>query len=268
MIIHCTQALAAVLVGAAAVTLGATARAAPPEQDVNRDLARLSGKRILFGHQSVGSDILSGIEALVAAAPVRLRVAEMKSPADLVPGTLGHVYVAENGRPASKLRSFERALEAAGSPPDIAFVKFCFVDIGPQTDIEALFAQYHEALRGLRTRYPRTTFVHVTVPLTTIQSGPKAWAKRLLGRPTGLAENAQREDFNMRLRATYEGREPVFDLARLESTRPDGRADAVRWKGRDVPSLVRAYTQDGGHLNELGRSFIARRLVAALAALP
>lgn len=260
-LVHCTLAITAI----AAFALGAAARAPDADEALDRDLARLSGKRILFGHQSVGANILAGVEALATSARPALRVVEVTRPADLEPGTLGHVLVAENGRPALKLESFERALEAAGEPPDIALLKFCYVDFGAQTDTGALFARYQETLRRLHERYPRTTFVHVTVPLTVVQRGPRAWAKSVLGRPVGLAENARREEYNARLRGAYQGREPIFDLARLESTRPDGGLEVTEWKGQEVPSLVPAYSQDGGHLNALGRTLAARQLIATLA---
>jgi lysophospholipase L1-like esterase len=42
----------------------------------------------------------------------------------------------------------------------------------------------------------------------------------------------------------------------------------VAWKGQDVPALVPDYTEDGGHLNTVGRQRVARALVAFLAGLP
>jgi lysophospholipase L1-like esterase len=63
--------------------------------------------------------------------------------------------------------------------------------------------------------------------------------------------------YNERLRAAYHGREPVFDLAAYESAGGGGGADA--------PFLHAAYTDDGEHLNELGRKTVARRFVHFLA---
>ncbi len=148
-------------------------------------------------------------------------------------------------------------------------MKLCYVDIGPDTDAAALFARYQGALDALRQKHPRTTFVHVTVPLAAVQRGPKAWAKRLLGRPVyGTADNARREEYNALLRAAYGGREPVFDLAALESTRPDGSRETFEHDGRQVPALVPEYTDDGGHLNGPAAERVARQLVALLASVP
>lgn len=147
-------------------------------------------------------------------------------------------------------------------------MKFCFVDVEQDTDVKALFARYQTTVRGLQERHPRTTFVHVTMPLTTVPSGPKAFVKRLLGRDRTREQNSRREDLNALMRAAYQGREPLFDLARLEATAPDGRTETFEWKGRQVPALVPAYTGDGGHLDASGRRRMARELVALLAAVP
>lgn len=257
---------AVVLVGFAAVA--ATPRAARADAAVAADLATLAGRTVLFGHQSVGRDLVDGVRDLVAEERAPLRIAEVHGAAALSPGTFAHAYVAENGDPLRKLQSFERLLAPAPAPVDVALVKFCFVDVFAETDVKALFARYDAAFRALRAAHPRTTFVHVTIPLTTVPTGPKAWVKRLLGRERSEAHNARRDEYNALLRTAYAGREPVFDLARLEATAPDGRAETYDWNGRSVPALVPAYTADGGHLNAAGRRRAARELVHLLAALP
>jgi hypothetical protein len=123
-----------------------------------------------------------------------------------------------------------------------------------------------QLVADLQARHPGTRFVHVTAPLSTVQAGPKAWVKRLLGRsPYGLVENGKREDFTSLLRNAYAGKEPVFDLALVESTLPDGGRSTVTANGRALPVLASLYTDDGGHLNEEGRLRAARELVAVLA---
>jgi hypothetical protein len=83
-----------------------------------------------------------------------------------------------------------------------------------------------------------------------------------------MLENIRRQEYNNLLRQAYQGREPIFDLARVESTTADGRAATATWQGKSVPILVKEYTDDGGHLNALGRTRAARELIAVLAALP
>jgi hypothetical protein len=237
---------------------------------LRHELEALRSRRVLFGHQSVGANVLDGLQRLANEAGVTIRIVETRSAAEVPAGAFGHVRVAENGNPSMKLESFSRAFDGSGArAPDIAFVKFCYVDVGPGTDVAALFARYRATLKDLAARHPATTFVHVTVPLTSVQAGTKAFAKQLLGRaPTGWAENARRDDFNGMLREAYQGKEPIFDLARVEAMHPDGAIETATFEQRSVPALVPAFTTDGGHLNAEGQLRAARELVSVLAAIP
>jgi len=260
------------MLGLAAATLvgvGADARAVDGDSKVRTDLGDVAGRRIYFGHQSVGWNILDGLKKLAAREGMALNVVEAAGPLAVAPGTFAHGNVEENGNPARKLESFGRAMTSGQpSPVDIAFVKFCYVDFGTDTDSAQLFSRYTATLADLKARNPGTTFVHVTTPLTTVQGGPKALLKRTVGRaPGGVRENARREEYNALLRQAYAGREPVFDLAGLESTREDGSKVSVEWSGKHIPVLATEYTDDGGHLNEAGRLRAARELLAVLAAV-
>jgi hypothetical protein len=118
----------------------------------------------------------------------------------------------------------------------------------------------------LKEDRPAITFVHVTVPLKSVQSGWKVWIKRLLGRPAGgAADNAKRNEFNELMRRSYSGHELLFDLAIIETTRPDGSRSTFRSGGTAYDQLAREYTDDGGHLNERGRRTVAGRLLVFLA---
>ena len=261
---------AGALVGLAAVSsAGAAVTSETDDARVHADLQVLAGRSVLFGHQSVGMNLLDGVVELASREGAPLRVLDVTGAPSSPPGTLAHLFVPENGKPEVKLKSFARALESLPpTGPDIALVKFCYVDFEPSTDPIALFDLYRSMIASLQAKRPATRFVHVTAPLSTVQVGPKAWVKRLLGRtPYGLAENARREEFNARLRAAYGDREPIFDLARVESTLPDGSRSTATWGGRSFPVLAETYTDDGGHLNERGRLKAARELVAVLAAV-
>ena len=230
------------------------------------DLKTIARERIYFGHQSVGKNVLDGLQELSSAAGVPLKIAEVPQAADLKGAGIGHLFVPENGDPLRKLANFRLAL-GSGSQADIALVKFCYVDITADTDMRGLFDAYRGTIDELKRKNPRTTFVHVTLPLTTVQSGPKAWVKRLLGRaPYGTIDNVKREQYNALLRRTYAGLEPIFDLARVESIAADGTQATVEWDGVVAPALVPAYTDDGGHLNHIGRLRAAKEFITVLAA--
>lgn len=214
------------------------------QADLRGDLQLLAGKRIYFGHQSVGANLLDGVQALAAENAVALPVTEVPQASRIDRGGFSHVFVAENGEPLRKLASFAAAL-GEGAQVDVALLKFCYVDVKAHTDAEALFARYREAADTMRAKNPRTVFVHVTVPLTVAQIGLKAFAKRTLGR---VPDNVRREEYNELLRRTYAGREPIFDLARLQSVSPNETRGS-----------------DGGHLNAEGRRYLARHLIGVLA---
>jgi hypothetical protein len=67
--------------------------------------------------------------------------------------------------------------------------------------------------------------------------------------------------------AEYGGKDPVFDLARAESTFPDGSRSSVLLNSRSIPTLVPGFTYDSGHLNETGRQAAAVELLRTLALL-
>jgi hypothetical protein len=246
-----------------------TSRVVDAGAKLRADLAALADSRIFFGHQSVGVNILDGVRDLASAEGAPFQIEEVVNASAVPPRGIAHMFVPENGDPLRKLESFRKALSSgAGKPIQIALLKFCYVDFKPDTDARALFARYQETMRRVQIENPGTTLVHVTVPLTTLQSGPKALVKRLLGRPVyGLVENARRDEYNALLRAAYEGREPIFDLALLEATAPDGRRRTTELNGRAVPVLVAEYTDDGEHLNANGRARAAREFLTVLASV-
>jgi len=72
----------------------------------------------------------------------------------------------------------------------------------------------------LQAEYPHTTFVHVTAPLTAVPHDGKTWIKRVIGRTVRSEDdNVARCRFNEMLRAHYEGKEPLLDLADPAVTR-------------------------------------------------
>lgn len=222
---------------------------------------RLGSKRVFFAHKSVGDDIVAGLAEIAARKP------GIVPPIVRTPGSTGgdpgfaHCDNGENHDPASKIAAFSAALDE-GPEPDLAVLKFCFLDVDAMPRAE-LFAAYKAAIAALRERHPGVTFVHVTMPLTRVQTGARARVRSVLGMDVyGYAPNVGRAEYNRLLRAQYEGREPVFDLARTESTLPDGRRAVF---GDGIECMAEGYTRDGGHLSEAGRLAAARDFLLALA---
>lgn len=180
-----------------------------------------------------------------------------------------HTLVGKNEEPLSKIADFEAALEHVAPRAQVAFFKFCYVDFDEKSDAEAVFSAYRDFVARVQAKYPNMKWVHVTVPLTVVQRGVKAWLKqKILGRaPWGAAENAVRERFNALMRSQFSG-EALFDLAALESTKRDGTGEFFEYEGKMVPALVPEYSDDGQHLNEGARLRVAEALLLFLAKLP
>jgi hypothetical protein len=231
----------------------------------------LATKRVFFGHQSVGANIMEGVADVIRDEPrIGLRVAGGEGALDGGGGAFAHGPVGRNGDPGLKTDDFARRIEGPlRGKVDVAFHKYCYVDITGATDVAAVFDHYQKTMARLRAEFPGVVFVHVTTPLVRVGSGPRAALKRLLGRdPGGYGGNFARERFNDLMRDTYRGREPLFDLAAIESTRPDGRRETIRSGDRSGYALVAAYTTDGSHLNEVGRRRVGEELLVFLARLP
>lgn len=233
-------------------------------------IQRLSRRTIFFGHQSVGYDIVSGMDDVLKQHPAsKLQIIESKS-GELAAGpAFIHAQIGTNSDPNSKIEDFARRIRGGvGDHADIAAFKFCYIDFNKDTDVSRVFEKYQATMADLSKTYPRTRFVHVTVPLKATIQGWKKHVKNMMGKPDPrIADNLKREEFNDLLRQRYSGREPLFDLAALEATRANGTACADQSGSKAVLSLVPEYTHDSGHLNEKGRRFIGERWLGWLAAL-
>lgn len=160
---------------------------APARAPSSAELEQAREVRLFFAHQSVGQNILNGVAQL--SAP-RLEPTPLLSlhPNEPLPGWVD-MAVGQNGDPRGKIDAFVAAF--AKHPtfhPDLALLKFCFVDFQPETDVDQLFHHYEHALRELEARHPETVFGHVTVPLTVYPTELKWRVFRLLCRGRGPFE--------------------------------------------------------------------------------
>lgn len=232
---------------------------------------KLSQKKIYFGHQSVGFNMIVGIKELMKEYPqIKLNIVETTDPSKFDTGIFAHSRVGKNLDPKSKIESFAANIgNGIGDKVDIAFIKFCYVDVGKKTDVNGLFEDYREKISQLEKAFQNTTFVHLTVPLHETKLSWKTKLKTILGK-TNLWEyagNVEKNEYNDLLIKYYKGKEPVFDLAKIESTFPDGSRSFFKIKGKRYYSLVPEYTNDGGHLNEKGSKIVAEQLLILLTSL-
>lgn len=229
------------------------------------------GPRVFFAHQSVGWNLVSAIPALYAASGMPApRIVELPAPTSGQRATVPsgpraqftHTFIGQNGDPVGKIEEFDRMLRSGiADDVDVAFMKFCYLDVTASTDVKSLFARYRDTLSALERDYPDVTFLHVTTPLTT-QPGLKAKIKSLLGAgsSSAAADNAARERLNQMFRDAY-GDGQLFDLAAFESTTPQGDRVTGSYDGQDYFALYSGYATDEGHLNAAASQVAAAELL-------
>lgn len=212
----------------------------------------MTGARVFFGHQSVGQDVLDGVR----------RLADRGEPVPVIQDAC----IGANEDPLLKIEDFDARLRGGvGEQVDVAMMKLCYIDVTARTDIGALFEAYRTTLSDLERDYPEVTLVHVTVPLTAERSGLSRLRARVTGNDRyGPDENAARERLNALIRAEYADGH-LFDLAAVESTRPDGTRVAGRHDGSDYYALYDGYAADLGHLDAAGAEVAAAAWLATVA---
>jgi len=228
----------------------------------------LSNKKIYFGHKSVGQNIIDGLQDVMRIKPqVKLNLRETINPQDFNNPIFAHSLIGSNKNPSSKIKAFRDILESgAGEFADIAFFKFCFVDIDHGSDIGAIFKEYEETIVHLKNKFPKLEIITLTVPLLSRPVDILTKVKKFLGRMRWEEEdNIQRNMLNEMLRARFG--KSIFDLAGTEATARNGKKVTFSKNGKEYDLLNKAYTDDGGHLNALGRQVVAIDLLLYLTSL-
>lgn len=235
--------------------------------------AKLAEKRIFFGHKSVGRNIIDGIEDIIQVHDyIRLNIVETTNPAEFDEPIFGHAQIGTNTDPGSKMVDFMTILDSGlGDKIDIAFMKLCYVDVVRDSDPENILNDYKMMLEDMKSRYPETIFLNVTVPVCSTPKGfkknLKESVKLLIGKPGFLDDNIKRHRYNTILKDTCSGTEHVFDLAFIETIGTENFRCLVNKGKEKIPVMASEYTEDGGHLNERGRRKVAEQLLIILAEL-
>ncbi len=241
--------------------------AAPTQLDLtDQQIARIASKKIFFGHQSVGNNIVDGIKDLaVTDARLKINIVKSADPQSIPGPAFVEFDIGQNRDPKSKNNAFKDILaKGMGQQGGFVLFKYCYIDIDASTNVQQMFESYRNEISFLKGSYPALRIIHVTVPLTTVDWGVKTWIKGIVGRPTAQDANVKRNEFNRLLRQAYATVDPIFDLADIESTRPDGSRSYFKRGDQIVFTLAPEYTTDGGHLNELGRRATAAGLLHTL----
>lgn len=231
----------------------------------NKKWKTLATKRIYFGHQSVGFNIVDGLEMHSTKIPEMKLNLQLGNELELFNSPVfAHSSNGKNGNPKSKIDAFYQKMEEGlGENTDIAGFKFCYVDFNTETNISDVFDHYKKKINKLVQKYPKVKIVHFTAPLTSLQKGPKGFVNKLLGRDIGIEDNYVREQFNNLLRQEYKD-QYIFDLAKYESISSDGSRNYTLKNDEKVYSMLPTYTNDGGHLSKTGKYFISGKLLLFL----
>ncbi len=173
-------------------------------------------------HASVGSNILSGMNALATSDATRYSLPNW-------------VWTAR-GNPGwqEKLTGFATFVAANADHYDVFQMKFCFIDQA------ADFAAYRDQLLSLESGYPTKRFIWWTMPIKTSGS-----------------DNALRAQFNQQVRAYCAANgKPLFDIAAIESH--DAAGNPVTADGSEA--MDPAWSSDGGHLGDAGADRAAKAM--------
>jgi len=194
---------------------------------------------LIFGHQSVGGNVLDGLSALAEKDGKRYAVERVEDPAaewfDDHEGW-GDFFAGENENPASKCEAFRSKMvdDGLGKHVAVASVKLCWIDFaGKKGEAEKIFAGYRDTMEILEKAFPKVKFIWWTAPLKT-------------------EDNPTRAAYNRLVRDHCRAKGKIlFDIADIESR----TAAAPEPKS---PVLLAEYAEDEGHLNETGRLRAAR----------
>ncbi|TAN33616.1 hypothetical protein EPN28_02290 [Patescibacteria group bacterium] len=209
-------------------------------------LSSLAKDRIWFGHQSVGAQILDGVNRVLEKNPNSgVSVVEIARAADLRPGIIGNNNIGENEDPQSKLDAFAQKLRGGiGANVDLVLMKLCFVDFPGNLSFET----YQSTIAALQKEFPGVKFLHMTAPLG--EAGDAA------------SHNDLREAWNDKLRKAYPA-EQVFDIATLESMNNNGELCVNKADdGVNHLCLNQSWAEnDGGHVNTAGADMLAAKFI-------
>ncbi len=229
---------------------------------------QLAEKRIFFGHQSVGFNIVEGISLIMERQPqVHLNIREGRQASLFAEPGFVHARIGSNRDPMGKMDDFQHLLSSEiGKHLDIALLKLCYVDIDHSTDVLQVFNHYTAMVETIEKQLPSLRLIHCTVPLKTMQITWKTRLKRLLGKEAWeFTDNIKRNQYNKLLLKKYNtGDSFMFDLAQAEATGPDGRQTKFTVNGTDYLALSPGYSSDGGHLNLAGSAVVAEQLLLTL----
>jgi hypothetical protein len=207
----------------------------------------IASASFFFEHASVGSNLVSGLDALHSSNAGFYRFTTAAA-GESAPGSIasGVVYEYARGNPGweAKVTGFATDITASwGGKVDFALNKFCYIDP------DASWTTYRDSMLSLEAGNPGTTFVYMTIPLE-VSSG----------------DNVLRGEFNQSLRAwAATNNKVVFDIADIEAHSSTGELQTFSSGGKTYEQMAAEWSSDGGHLNSSGQILVAKGFYALAA---
>ena len=117
------------------------------DDSLRKDIKDIENVKLYFGHQSVGFNIIDGIEDILKKLPyANINIVDIDKDRELSENYIAHSQVGKNTQPNSKCDAFSKKLnEDLLSQTEIALLKFCYVDIRYPSNVEEVFSYSPQA---------------------------------------------------------------------------------------------------------------------------
>jgi hypothetical protein len=213
---------------------------------------RIGKVRWFFSHASVGTGFSEGLYQDSLKNPTFYELTrfpcESNPPPSVAPGTFCDLW---RGNPTwqTKIDWFSNYLAAGWTYPTVDFVMNKLGSVDPTADWTAYVASYLD----LEAMYPATTFIYMTIPLTTDED----------------SDNILRNQFNNNLRSWVRANNRILlDDADAEAYDTNGVACTFTNNGVVYQKLWTGFSTDGTHPNIIpGQAWLAQMFYAVANAI-
>ena len=204
--------------------------------------------KVLFCHASVGGTIMNGMvgrKGLANENPERYQIGgQQNADATWFDANTGIIDISHTGWPlnGSKILGFDNHIRnlGYGAPlrTNVAFMKYCYIDWQPGTNVEQRWNEYRITMEALEADFPDITFVWWTTAVNT----------------AGDAGDVREAFDNMLREYCINNGKVLFDLADIESHDLQGNPC---YDDIGAEALYAGYAVDGAHPRDIGQLRLA-----------
>ncbi|GAB4167751.1 MAG: hypothetical protein Kow00108_00330 [Calditrichia bacterium] len=214
-------------------------------------IPHINSKKIVFGHKSVGKNILEGVSLI---SDNKINIQQLQG--SVKPG-INEFKVGENLKPIEKINNFYNVIKQNGDEIEIAMMKLCFVDFVMDANVDEIFNHYKDTILKIKKEFPQIKIIHITTPLTEKTPGWKKLVFKVIGREDkNETVNDKRLRYNSLLKDFF-ANDLIFDLAFVESNSKDINTKKKLYLAGD-------FSADGAHLNTYGKKVVGLKFIEFL----